>query len=125
MKFLNVEHETFYNDQLERFEVSEHDRERQALFFVLGLLDTTREHIDSIYDKHGIKPSCLNDGFQTGTSIAITQLAFSLYNNFSTPHESYPEVYCYPSLMNMFCRIPFEVVPYVYQAISHRLGIKE
>lgn len=54
-----------------------------ALCYCLGISKDTRNHADRIYDfKSGcIKPDCLHDGWQTGTSRKVVRLAFNLYTN--------------------------------------------
>lgn len=81
MKFVNKEHETFYKEMQRKFPYS-WDVYHKALFYVLGIDTDTRHNITKLFDfkEKGIKIDGLNAGFQTGTSIKITRLAFNLWN---------------------------------------------
>lgn len=54
----------------------------KALIYLLGLSNDTRKHFESLFDmkERGIKIGGLRSGWQTGTSLRITRLAFNLWN---------------------------------------------
>lgn len=73
------------------------DSYHQAFFYCVGISDTTRRNVERIFDfKQGhIRPEGLHEGWQTGSSIRLTRLAFNLWNGYtergdeqmSTPYE--------------------------------------
>lgn len=81
MIFVDDDHERFFKNNIEKG--YENDSYRQALFYCLGINPTTREHIDRIYDfnENSIILECINEGWQTTGTLAVTRLAFNLYNN--------------------------------------------
>ncbi|XBX10755.1 DUF6075 family protein (plasmid) [Enterocloster clostridioformis] len=81
MIFINDEHERFFKNNIEKG--YENDPYRQVLFYCLGIDPSTREHIGRIYDfnENSIVLECINEGWQTTGSLAVTRLAFNLYNN--------------------------------------------
>lgn len=78
--FIDREHEEFYEKMKEYYSV---DCCRQALFYLLGASQVTREHIREIYafKEKSIFLSCVNASFQTRTTKRICRLAFCLYGN--------------------------------------------
>lgn len=95
IKFMDEVHETFFQNELRR-DGSEGDVYRRAMFYALGLTDTTRRHIEEIYDfaHRGINFSALRKPWQTSTSLSVTRLAFNLYNGYAgrgktDPAEAY------------------------------------
>lgn len=83
MPFLNDDHKKFFETQLEKTNCIE-DKYRKAFFYTLGLTEETRNHINSLYDYENncISFDGLYAGWQTGTSMKVTHLAFNLYNGF-------------------------------------------
>ena len=122
MIFKDLAHEKFYLTCIAKSDCSHHDTERLALFYTLGIMDTTRSHIDSIYDftSNQIITTALDRPFQTSGSKALTQLGFVLYNNFKQPHPDHEDVYLSPSLLNIFCSLDQDLLPYLFQAIALR-----
>lgn len=104
LDFLNNAHMNFYDRMVTRTH-SQRDPYRKALFYTLGLTADTRNNIDSLYDFKGNMISFEglngpNSGWQTSTSIRVTQLAFNLYNGYHGEEDS--EAYQYtPS--ELFC----------------------
>ncbi len=80
MKFNGEGHKDFYEKYGATYESA--DRQRQALFYLLGVSEETRKHINSIYDFEEccIIPEILTSGWQTSSSRALTALAFDLYH---------------------------------------------
>lgn len=54
-----------------------------ALFYLLALNRDTREHITQLYDfkTHSIKPNAIRAEWQTSGNMAVTRLAYNLFNN--------------------------------------------
>jgi len=80
MKFVDTEHEQFYNKMQEKY-LDCWDVYHQSLFYVLGIDIDTRLNINKLFDfkEHGIKIEGLYAGFQTGGSTKVTRLAFNLW----------------------------------------------
>lgn len=80
MIFDNGVHQQFYNNNLERAKVK--DCYSKSLIYVLGLNRDTRQHFDEIYnvETNEIKQDVINAPFQTNGSLAVTRLAFNLFN---------------------------------------------
>lgn len=82
MIFKNEEHKKSYEEFKLRACISEFDKERKSLFYLLALLEETRNNINDLYDfeNNWIKHEGLNKGWQTSGSIKVSKLAFNLYN---------------------------------------------
>jgi len=82
IKFNSEAHESFYKEMLTR--TIQLDVYHKAFFYCIGACDTTRKHIDDLFDfkEGGIKPEGLREAFQTGTSYKVTRMSFNLWNNF-------------------------------------------
>lgn len=123
MTYLNNDHQKFFEKQMERYSISEYDYERIALFYVLGLSKVLRSHINELYSDHGINLDATQLPFQTNGTKALTQFAFVLYNNFREPSQEDENIFCSPSLLDIFCSVDRELIPFMYQAISIRLNL--
>ena len=79
--FKNVEHENFYMKYLLKCRYQ--DVHHKALVYCLGIDESTRRNIKSIYDfKTGcIKTECLHEGWITSGSARVVRMAFNLYCN--------------------------------------------
>ena len=82
IKFIDNTHEQEYKALLQRMNASNRDVYRKALAYLITADDECKKHIDNIYDFEEccIIPRCLNEGWQTGTSLKTCRLAFNLYN---------------------------------------------
>lgn len=82
MKFKNEEHKKSYEEFKARASISESDKERKSLFYLLALLSDTRNNINDLYNfkENWIKVEGINKCWQTGGTTKITKLAFNLYN---------------------------------------------
>lgn len=82
MIFKNEEHKKYYEIFKSKACLSDFDRERKSLFYLLSILSETRNNINDLYDfkNNWIKHEGLNKCWQTGGTIKITKLAFNLYN---------------------------------------------
>lgn len=83
MKFYNEEHEKFYNEKVKLLSVK--DPYRESLFYVLGLMEETRNNFNKIYDtkENMINTEVLSEPWQTSGTLAITRLGFNLYNGYT------------------------------------------
>ena len=95
MKFMDNEHRAFFEQQTARAH-AEGDTYRKAMFYALGLTDTTRRHIEEIYDfaNHCPRFNVMRKAWQTSSSVQVTRLAFNLYNGYdgsgkTDPHSAY------------------------------------
>ena len=84
VKFLDQDHESFYLEALARAEA---DGKRLDGYFLpmaylCGLTAETRTHFGDLFDwgDWGIRHESLSAGWQTGTSLRVTRLAFNLWN---------------------------------------------
>lgn len=79
VQFVDDEHEKFFLDNIVRCRYEE--VYHHTLIYCLGISETTRRNIDSIYDfaTGCIKTECLCEDWQTSGSIRIVRLAFCLY----------------------------------------------
>lgn len=119
IRFMNDTHkESFYNAIAEH-DISLADTERTSLFYVLTLMDETRKRLSLFYDDADgcIRVEVLDKPFQTSGTLAMTRLAFSLYNDFSDDtHKT-------ASVLDIFCSVDREYVPYLFEAIKLRLNM--
>lgn len=83
-KFKDLDHHQFYEGNI-RMTHSHRDPYRQALFYLLGLTEQTRQHIRDLYDyeEGSIRLSAISESWQTGTTVKLTRLAFNLYNGYN------------------------------------------
>ena len=84
MLFKDKDHQEFYAQNIEETN-SFKDPYRKALFYTLGLTEETRRYIGRLYNykQRCIEFDGLKDGWQTGTSMRVTRLAFNLFNGFN------------------------------------------
>ena len=89
MIYSDTDHKEFYQNCIVRHSAA-HDSYHSALFYTLGLTAETRNHIEKLYDfkNRRIIVKGLLEGFQTGTSLRVTRLAFNLFNGFTGDAQS-------------------------------------
>lgn len=82
IQFISDEHKTFYDEMLAK--CPRNNVYHRALFYLLGLSEETRSHINTLFDftEDSIKFDGLTAGWQTGGTTRICQLAFNLWNDF-------------------------------------------
>lgn len=123
INFRNEEHQEFYSEKMK--EVRYKDSYHAALIYTLGICADTRKQFERIYDlKSGlIKPKCLHEGWQTGSSLKVVRLAFNLYTDVTPTKDLYRrkdemlrECSEY-SVSDIFCS---NFAPYFWQAIQIR-----
>ena len=83
MKFADDAHKDFYEQMVAKTR-TEGDPYRMALFYALGLTDSTRRHISEIYDfsNHCPRFNVMRKAWQTSTTVQVIRLAFNLYNGY-------------------------------------------
>ena len=130
MKFYDDRHETAYNNICSRMKYL--DCYHRSLAYLLALDTVLREHTEAVYDfqEDVIKIEGLNEGFQTGSSMKTTRLAFNLWNGCTDDGEEYidkdgykvPLPSRYYSPEQIFCCA--EYAPYYWQAIKIRFEME-
>lgn len=89
MKFIDKEHENFYNQKIGQAQFK--DKYKQSLIYLLSSTNETRQNFEEICDmqRNEINIESLEKPWQTGTSIAICRLAFNLFGDIvsDTPDE--------------------------------------
>ena len=82
--FADMEHLNFYRETCARAETDGKrlDSYFRSLVYLCGLTPDIRAHFSDIFDWEdwSICPESLSAGWQTGTSLRITRLAFNLWN---------------------------------------------
>ena len=125
LTFYDEQHEQFFYKQVEKQHVKFSDVERISLFYLLGLMPETRQHFKKIYDVKckGINLDAPTLAFQTSGTRAITKIGFILFNDYREPYDFAEGIMVSPNLLTIFCSVDLEYVPFMYQAISLRLGL--
>lgn len=128
MRFMNEEHEEFYNNCVEKAHCS-NDPYRKALFYTLGLTQDCREGINSLYDfEKGLVKQINGEGYGwiTGTDIRIIRLAYHLFNNgcptafhIENAEEKLEETEQY-LISNIFSYLSSEMVECAFEGIRIR-----
>lgn len=82
IRFASKEHEEFFYAMLVKS--GNMDVYHQAFFYAVGIAQETRLNIDQLFDfnRDCIKRDGLTKGWQTGSTIRLTRLAFNLWNGF-------------------------------------------
>ena len=101
VQFMNSEHEKKYYSVLARMRST--DCYHRAIAYLFTLDSICKNHISEVYDfkEDIIKTDGLHSGWQTGTSVKTTRLAFNLWNGFIekgeekrfTPNEIFASTY--------------------------------
>ena len=86
-----------------------------------------KNHINSLYNfkNHQIEFEGINQGWQTSGSLAITKLAFNLYNGFDgeyfNKNEELEKTNVTP--LDIFASVDVDLMPYLFNAINIRMGL--
>jgi hypothetical protein len=82
IKFNSKAHELFYKEMLSR--TNQTDVYHKAFFYCMGVCETTRKHIEVLFDfkQGGIVTENLHLPFQTGTSYKVCRMAYNLWNGY-------------------------------------------
>ena len=96
INFKDLKHKEFYIMNVLDVK-QELDVYNKSLIYLLGLSEDTRNHFNNIYDveKREINIEELNAPWQTSGSLAITRLAFNLFNGFAGLENEYTIVIYY------------------------------
>lgn len=122
MIFKDEEHERFYNEKVELLLEGKQEPYYCSLFYLMGLLEGTREHFKDVFDEKErvIKPESINSPWQTGGTIATVRLAFNLFNGFTGLSGEIDKAENY-AVDNIFCK--GGLAPYYFQAVSIRFEL--
>ena len=120
MKFIDKEHEEFYKEKLK--EIGTGDVYRKALIYTLGICETTREHFNDIFNLRDglINRNSLQAPYQTGTSMKVTRMAFSLWNSNSYDSDEDKENGQVSTYYNPTEIFSCSYAPYFWEAIKIR-----
>lgn len=115
LEFINNTHAGAFDKLIDR--MGNTDVYHAALAYLITLDGVCRKHINSIYDfsQGCIKPECLQESWQTSTTLKTCRLAFNLYTNGVLWCEFEDKHHCTPS--EIFC---CDLAPYYWQAIRLR-----
>ena len=127
--FRDEKHKQLYSEICSRMNYL--DCYHRSFAYLLSLDTVLREHIKDAYDfqEHCIKLEVLNKGFQTGTSLKTTRLAFNLWNGWSSDGKTYTDEDGYESELPSSYYTPEQIfncaeyAPYYWQAIKIRFEI--
>lgn len=119
MLFYDTAHRDFFLDKVKQ---NEFDCYNLSVIYLLSLTDDTRKHFDKIYNinKKEIQPDVLQEPWQTSTSLAITRLAFNLFNGYVGGEAREQEAYKY-AVDNLFYHREF--TKYFYEAVKIRFEL--
>ncbi len=124
IEFYNSEHFDKYCVVRKKMGGSDRDPYRAAVAYLIALDRVMYEHMQDVFNfaEGVIKPQCLTKGWQTGTSMKTTRLAFNLWNGYCIEgEEDTPSSYYTPE--EIFCS--GEYAPYYWQAIRLRFEYDE
>ena len=108
--FYSEQHRNFYNRHVD----GGADPYYRALVYLLGMAAETRSNFSRCFDAEArmIRPTALEEGWQTGGTVRIVRMAFNLWNGYTEPEQSNafsPE--------DLFC---CEFAPYFMEGIKIR-----
>lgn len=117
MKFRDELHQTLFSMITDKMTCK--DVYHKTLAYLIALDDECRNHVEAIFDfeENRIKPECLNMGWQTGTSLRTTLLAFNLFTDGTVWCPDELKERCTPS--ELFCS---EYAVYYSEALSIRFS---
>lgn len=119
LRFLSMAHKDFFLGQMEAATNAGRctDSYFRSLAYLCGLTAETRDHFSDIFDcsDWSIRPEATEVGWQTGTSLRVTRLAFNLWNGCgSDSGGGATEEYL---LDNLFC---CELMEFFFEALRLR-----
>lgn len=128
IKFCNALHKGYYGDILSAMKSC--DCYHRSMAYLLALDSVLSRQPDSVFDfqEDMIKRDGLHKGFQTGTSMKTTRLAFNLWNGCCDDGEMYTDKDGYETDLPSHNYAPDEIfssiyAPYYWQAIRLRFEI--
>lgn len=120
MLFVDKEHMRFFNKKVAECKLlGKIDSQTSALLYLLALTSETRTHFEEIFNmKEGmIKPESVKAGWQTGTTIKVSRLAFNLFNGYIYDNCGSDKVSRYYAVDDIFnCNLAM----YFFEAIKLR-----
>ena len=119
LKFYDDEHKKFYEEHTKEKNL---DCYNKSLIYLLGLTKETRNNFDSLYNEttKQIELTGTKESWQTGVSLAITKLAFNLFNGYCGLEDREARQY---TVENIFAYNYKNLVPYMYEAINIRFEL--
>ena len=126
IKFIDADHKDTYIFVLSR--MKHLDCYHRSLAYLLALDTVLREHTDEVFNfkEDGIKRDGLHKGFQTGTSMKTTRLAFNLWNGCYDDGETYTDKDGYETELPSSYYTPEQIfnnaeyAPYYWEAVKIR-----
>lgn len=102
LHFINEKHKERFYKLLKRSYISNTDKERISLFFLLSIFNETYSNITDLYNfqENCIELEGLKKAWQTGGTTRITRLAFNLFNGYC--EEDCPSCYSVHSLLGFY-----------------------
>ena len=83
MEFIDEEHEVFWNEMYKTMqEYGKTDVYYKSIVYTLGICPMTRQNFNEIFniEEGAININSLKSAWQTGSSVRVTRMAFSLWN---------------------------------------------
>ena len=133
VQFKNEEHDERYYAALDKMKST--DCYHRAVAYLFTLDRDCARHIDDMFDFRGdgINTDGLHSGWQTGTSVQTTRLAFNLWNGFIekgeekrfTPDEIFTSTYTnYYFRSPVFALLRRVLAPLLANTVQHPVAIK-
>lgn len=125
MTFIDTEHAAFFD----KFcgEMKRSDEYHEAVAYLFALDRVCCEHIEDLFnfDEDCIVLEGLRKGWQTGTSMRTTRLAFNLWNGCCSDGETYTDKHGYEDELPSRSYTPDEIfccnlAPFYFEAIKLR-----
>lgn len=123
--FSSKAHHDFYMEKVQQLNADDY---LKALIYTVGICEDSRRNWNRFYDEKQrlINPDVIHDGWQTGTTVRLTRLAFNLftdseptavhYDEKGNSKEDFDECRLYSS-SDIFC---CEVAQYFVEAVKIR-----
>ena len=125
MRFLDEEHSATFDKICAKMKRS--DEYHLAVAYLFSLDRVCREHIEDLFDfsEDVIVREGLKKGWQTGTSMRTTRLAFNLWNGCCSDGETYKDAHGYEDELPSRSYTPDEIfccglAPFYFEAIKLR-----
>lgn len=120
--FNGEEHERRYKEIIGQ--MKKEDCYHKSLAYLLALNNDTYNHVNQLFnfEDDGIIRDGLLDGWQTSGSLAVTRMAFNLWNGLCSDDDESNNAYRYTPY-NLFCYT--SLAPYFYEAALIRFEVIE
>ncbi len=123
MKFIDSKHRDFWNEKYKEMQLlGKTDVYYKSIVYVLGICETTRDNFNKIFNlKRGeINIDSINGAYQTGSSVKVTRMAFSLWNRCSYDSQEDIEKGNVSTSYNPSEIFSCSYAPYFYEGIKIR-----